>query len=166
LGLDLHVGVPAADLARVVDVVGATPGWWAGLRGEPGSLRWRALGSGVDGTLLNSPAWRRGEVAAVNGHATARALAAFYVAVLDGRLPATVTQAAASGPDLVLGTDVTWTLGSLQIDGAELGMGGAAGNYAGARPALGLAWAFLTTRMATSARAELVERALLEALGG
>ena len=150
LGLDIHVGVPAADLARVVDIVGATPAWWAERRGEPGSLRWAALGAGVDGELINSTAWRTGEVPAVNGHATARALAAFYVAVLDGRIPATVAQPAMSGPDLVLGTDVTWTLGSLQVDDVELGMGGAGGNYAGARPALGLAWAFLTTRMGRS----------------
>jgi CubicO group peptidase (beta-lactamase class C family) len=164
LGLDVHVGVPAADVGRVVDVVGATPVWWAERRGEPGSLRWRALGAGVDGELINSAAWRTGAVPAMNGHATARALAAFYVAVLDGRIPATVAQAAMSGPDLVLGTDVTWTLGSLQLDDVELGMGGAGGNYAGARPALGLAWAFITTRMGTSERAESVERALLEAI--
>jgi hypothetical protein len=40
-------------------------------------------------------------------------------------------------------------------------MGGAGGHYAGARPALGLAWAFLTTRMGGIDRAEDVERALL-----
>jgi hypothetical protein len=68
---------------------------------------------------------------------------------------------AATGPDLVLGTDVQWTLGSLQVDAVELGMGGAGGHYAGARPALGLAWAFLTTRMGGIDRAEDVERALL-----
>jgi len=166
LGLDLHVGVPAGELSRVVDVVGATPEWWSEVRGRPGTLRWDALGSGVDGELVNSVAWRVGEVPAVNGHATARALAAFYGAVLDGRLPATVTEVAATGPDLVLGTDVQWTLGSLQVDAVELGMGGAGGHYAGARPALGLAWAFLTTRMGGIERAEAVEQALLAGASG
>jgi CubicO group peptidase (beta-lactamase class C family) len=163
LELDLHVGVPAPDLARVVDVV-AAPGWWEAQRGEPGTLRSAAFGTGIDAALLNSEAWRTGEVPAVNGHATARGLASFYVAVLDGRLPATVTAAAASGPDLVLGRDVTWTLGSLQLDAVEIGMGGAGGIYAGVRPVIGLAWAFLTTTMAGIERAEDVERALLAAI--
>ena len=66
----------------------------------------------------------------------------------------------------VLGTDVSWTLGSLQVDAVELGMGGAGGHYAGARPALGLAWAFLTTRMGGIERAEAVEQALLAGASG
>ncbi len=164
LGLDLYVGVPAPELPRVVDVV-AAPGWWEAQRGEPGTLRSAALGAGVDAGLVNSEAWRTGEVPAVNGHATARALASFYLAVLDGRVPTTVTTAAASGPDLVLGRDVTWTLGSLQLDAVEIGMGGAGGIYAGVRPAIGLAWAFLTTVMGGIERAEEVERALLAAIG-
>lgn len=165
LGLDLHVGVPEGDLARVADLVGVTPAWWSAMRSIPGTLRTAAFGDGVDGALINGAAWRTGEVPAVNGHATARALAAFYVAVLDGRVPATVAQPAMSGPDLVMERDITWTLGSLQVDGVELGMGGAGGSYAGSRPALGLAWAFLTTRMGTIERAEVVERALLAAIG-
>jgi CubicO group peptidase (beta-lactamase class C family) len=164
LGLDLCVGVPAADLGRVIDVV-AGPGWWEALRGEPGTLRAAAFGTGIDAALVNSEAWRRGEVPAVNGHATARGLAAFYVAVLEGRVPGAVTTAATSGPDLVLGRDVTWTLGSLQLDAVEIGMGGAGGIYAGVRPAIGLAWAFLTTVMGGIERAEEVERALLAAVG-
>jgi CubicO group peptidase (beta-lactamase class C family) len=165
LGLDLHIGVAAADLPRVVDLVGVTPTWWTAMRGEAGTVRAAAFGDGVDGALVNSRAWRTGEVPAVNGHATARALAAFYVAVLDGRVPAAARAPAMSGPDLVIGADLTWTFGSLQLDDIELGMGGAGGSYAGTRPSLGLAWAFLTTRMGTIDRAEAVERALLGAIG-
>ncbi len=164
LGLDIHIGVLAGDLDRVVDLVGVTPEWRASVGGEPGSLRAAAMATGIDAEVVNGTPWRIGAVPAVNGHASARGLAAFYAALLDGRLPSGMAEPAAGGPDLVLGRDVTWTFGSLQLDDVEIGMGGLGGSYAGARPALGLAWAFLTNSMGTFERVEDVERALLGCL--
>jgi CubicO group peptidase (beta-lactamase class C family) len=160
-GLDLHVGLSDADLPRAADTRGLTPEWWEARRGEPGSLRARALGTGVDGRLVNSAEWRRAEVPAVNGHATARGLASFYALLLAGELPPEVGTVGRSGWDLILGGPTSWTLAGGGIDEAEVGMGGVGGQWACARPADNLAWAFLTTVMGDHDRAETVERALL-----
>lgn len=163
-GLDLHVGLAGGDLARVGDLR-LPPGWWAETAGPPGRLRHRAIGAGVDAGLVNSATWRRAEIGAVNGHATARALARFYALVLDGTLPASIAEPGRSGDDLVLGRPVTWTLAGGQIAGTgadvDLGMGGVGGSYAGARPAHGLAWAFLTTSMGGFERTDSLEAAVL-----
>ena len=160
LGLDVHVGVGDADLARVADTVGLDRAWWAAARGEPGSVRYRAMGPWVD---VNERAWRQAEVPAVNGHATARGLASFWQAFLDGRLPAGVGQPGVTGHDRFVDDEVTWTLAGGRIDGPDVGMGGLGGQWAAARPALGLAWAFLTTRVGDHDRAQWVEDALVEA---
>jgi CubicO group peptidase (beta-lactamase class C family) len=162
LGLDIHIGVPEADLSRVVDTTGLTAAWWAEHRGSEGSVRRQAVAEGVDHALVNGLAWRRGEVPAVNGHASARALAGFYARFLTGDLPAAFGQPGAAGMDLVLGRQVQWSLAGGQIDAEDVGMGGIGGQWACARPGLGLAWAFLTSVMGTSARAEAVEKAILE----
>lgn len=64
---------------------------------------------------------------AVNGHATARALAGFWAALLAGRLPAAVATPAVTGTDLFLEETVTWTRGGAQVDVEDVGMGGRAG---------------------------------------
>ncbi len=157
------VGLALPDHARVADLEGVTPDWWAG-GAQPGSLRARALGTGVDADLVNGAAWRAGEVPAVTGHATARALAGFWAAVLDGRLPRDVLTPSVTGVDLFLDATVTWTRGGAQVDGDDIGMGGAGGSWAAARPALGLAWAFLPTVMGGHDRAGAVEAALLRCI--
>ncbi len=160
LGLDVHVGVPDADLARVADTIGLDPPWWATARGEPGSVRHRASGPWLD---VNQRAWRRAEVPAVNGHATARGLASFWQALLEGRLPAAVGQPAVTGHDRFVDGDVTWTLAGGQVDGPDIGMGGLGGQWAAARPEVGLAWAFLTTHVGDHERAQRIEGALVAA---
>ncbi|MCU1499456.1 MAG: beta-lactamase, partial [Acidimicrobiales bacterium] len=122
LGLDLHVGVGDGDLARCADL-GLPDAWWAERVASDG-------GAGViprgDVAVVNSEAWRRGEVAAVNGHASARGLAGFWAAALDGALPVGVDQAEATGLDRVLGEVVTWTrAGGLveeRLGSTEVGM--------------------------------------------
>jgi CubicO group peptidase (beta-lactamase class C family) len=131
LGLDVHVGVGDADLARVADTVGLDRSWWATARGQPGSVRHRALGPWVD---VNDRTWRQAEVPAVNGHATARGLAAFWQAFLDGLLPAGVGQAAVAGHDRFVDDEVTWTLAGGHVDGPDFGMGGLGGQWAGRGP--------------------------------
>ena len=160
-GLDLHVGLAAEDLARVADTRGLTPQWWESRRGPPGSLRFRALGSGMDERLVNSAEWRQAEVPAVNGHATARALAGFYALLLAGRVPKEAGQIGRAGHDLILGEPVGWTFAGGLADRVEIGMGGVGGQWACARPEDDLAWAFLTTAMGTHDRADVVEETLL-----
>jgi CubicO group peptidase (beta-lactamase class C family) len=160
LGLDIAIGVGEADLGRVADTVGLDRSWWAAVRGRSGSVRHRALGAWVD---VNDPVWRQAEVPAVNGHATARGLASFWRAFLDGRLPSGVDQPGAAGYDRFVRSHVTWTLGGGRIDGADVGMGGLGGQWAAARPAIGLAWAFLTSHVGDSSRAQSIEDALVGA---
>jgi CubicO group peptidase (beta-lactamase class C family) len=161
LGLDTHFGVGDADLSRVADTVGLDRSWWATTRGEPGSVRHRALGPWID---ANQPGRRQAEVPAVNGYATARGLASFWQAFLDGRLPADVGVAGVTGHDQFVGDEVTWTLAGGQIDGPDIGMGGLGGQWAAARRSLGLGWAFLTTRVGDHDRAQRVEEALIGAV--
>jgi CubicO group peptidase (beta-lactamase class C family) len=161
LGLDVHVGVGDADLARVADPVGLDPAGWTGVRGSPGSVRHRATGPWVD---VNDRRWRQAEVPAVNGHATARGLAGFWQAFLDGRLPSGVGQAAVTGPDRFVEETVTWTLAGGRLDALDVGMGGLGGQWAAARPTIGLAWAFLTTHAGDGERAQRVEDALVSAV--
>lgn len=161
LALDIHIGVPEADLARVAETSGLTPAWWDEVRGDPSSLRARALGPRPD---VNGRAWRTAEIPAVNGHASARGLAAFYQCLLDGRLPARVDEPGATGHDHFLDEQVTWSLASAQLEGHDIGMGGIGGQWAAARPSRRLAWAFLTTHLGTLDRAQRVENALVAAL--
>jgi len=161
LGLDVHVGLGPAELARASDTLGLDEEWWRAARGEPGSLRYRALGPWVD---VNDAAWRRAEIPAVNGFATARGLASFWQAFLDGRLPAGVGEPGVSGHDLFVDDDVTWTLAGGRLDGPDVGMGGLGGQWAAAGPSLHLAWAFLTNRVGDHDRAQRVEDALVAVL--
>jgi CubicO group peptidase (beta-lactamase class C family) len=164
LGLDIHIGLAEPDLARAVDLDGPLAAWWTELAGPPGTLRHDALGTLTDDALVNSQAWRRAQIPAVNGHATARGLARFWALHAEGRLPPDLVRPAGTGLDLVLDRAVTWTFGSAQLDPDEVGMGGVGGSYAGRRPSAGLAWAFLTTVMADHDRAERLEAALLAAV--
>ena len=159
---DVFLGVPDDLLHRCATTVGLTDGWWDGLRGEPGSVRHRALGPLVD---VNGRDWRQAEVPAVNGHASARGLASFYVRLLEGLLPAGVGRPGAHGHDRFVGEEVTWTLAGGRLDDGWIGMGGLGGQWAAASPDLGVAWAFLTTHVAGPPdRADRVEQALLACL--
>jgi CubicO group peptidase (beta-lactamase class C family) len=136
-GWDLHLRVPEGDLGRVADVVPAAPDWPAGYLDDP---RWGPALSRPPGLLdpavLNSARWRRTSFGAIGLHASARGLATFYDDLLrpDGAVagllgPALHQEyvgAQATGVDLVLGREVTWTLG-FQVDPDEIGMGGAGG---------------------------------------
>ncbi len=66
--------------------------------------------------VVNTPEWRRAEVPSTNGHMSARGVARFYDALLDGRLLsddvlAEAVTPQASGHCPVLGQDVTFGLG-------------------------------------------------------
>lgn len=161
LGLDISIGVRDADLDRVARTVGLDRPWWAALRGRAGSARHRSLGPWVD---VNHSSWRQAEIPAVNGHATARGLASFWQAYLDGRLPAGVGEPGVTGYDRFVRSRVTWTLSGGRADGPDVGMGGVGGQWACARPADKLAWAFLTSHAGDHDRAEAVDAALVAAI--
>ena len=75
----------------------------------------------TDPAIVNGPAWHGAEVPAVNGHGIARAVAGLYAHLLGHRsgsggllareIVAEALRSQGSGPDLVLGRDVTWGLG-------------------------------------------------------
>lgn len=141
---DLHLRVRGTERHRVADVVGLgdwpsayldDPRWAPVLTRPPGLL---------DPSVVNSDRFRRLSFSAVNLHTSARALAGFYAGLTDPAGPVAdllgpelhraYLEPAASGFDLVLGREVTWTLGLQRDDGSdggedgELGMGGAGGS--------------------------------------
>ena len=67
--------------------------------------------------------------------------------------------------DQFVDDNVTWSLAGGRVEDGDVGMGGVGGQWAGARPADGLAWSFLTTHMGEFDRVDLVEAALLKVLG-
>jgi CubicO group peptidase (beta-lactamase class C family) len=154
------------------------PDWPVTSLGAPGSLRHRSLENPAgcrDLDVLNGPLWRKTEVPAVNLHATARAVARFYAGVLAGgtldghRLMSTETVAEMvrvqhSGPDLLLGDDVEWTLG-MQVDpDGTWGMGGIGGNVGYADPALDYAFGYVTHHLAGFERVDALAEATLRAV--
>lgn len=138
-GWDLHLRVADHDLPRVA-VVEVAPDWPAAYLDDP---RWGPAMSRPPGLLdpvvLNSTRWRQTSFPAIGLHATARALAAFYADLLrpDGPVAGLLgpdlhrayVGGQATGTDLVLDREVTWTLG-FQVDAEEIGMGGAGGSAA------------------------------------
>jgi CubicO group peptidase (beta-lactamase class C family) len=111
---------------------------------------------GVSGLgTVNTRAWRAAEMPSTNGHATARAVAGIYAALLAGELLAcgTLTEAVrevSSGPDLVLGRPSRFGLG-FQLTQPERPLGpgqrgfghfGAGGSLGFADPDAGLAFAY------------------------
>lgn len=166
LGLDFCVGVSDADLGRVADLTGAVPG------GAGGPLHEAALANppgATDLAVVNSRAFRRAEVPAINGHGTARAVAGLYVALTHGALLPTdlLTQlrsVQASGFDAVVGDHARWGLG-VGIDDDGWGMGGLGGNLGWFSERGQYAFAFVTGDLGGFERATALENAVRAVLG-
>ncbi len=173
-GWDLHLRLETPDLARVATLVEPTGEWKPGYLDDP---RWGpALGRPVgllEPDTLNSERFRRTPFPAVTLHASALALASFYDDVrrpdgwvatrLGHDLWRAFIEPAATGRDLVLDRTVTWTLG-FQIaeeDGRlEVGMGGAGGCSAWTEPAAHYGAAYVTRRLGSHDRGEVLWRAV------
>jgi len=168
--LDLHVGLRDAELARTVDLRGAF--------GEPRSDLYRQALDNPPGArdlaVVNGEAWRRAEIPAVNGHATALGVARLYAGlvaggVLDGvRLvrPETVAAMHAgerTDHDPLLEEVVTWGLG-VWVDHDGFGMAGIGGSLGMADPDTGLAEAYVTREMGSHERSEVLDAALRAAV--
>ena len=135
-GWDMHLRVSPADLGRCADVV-ALDGWPDEYVADPQWSPALAVPAGLmDPDVINSERFRRCSFPAIAMHASARGLARFYADLtapdgpvasrLGPALHAAYVGSQAGGLDLVLGREVTWTLG-FQVDDEDLGMGGAGG---------------------------------------
>lgn len=126
LGDEMYIGVPASQLGRCADVIWAPSSPMGAIDADvldtlEGDGAMVARGyfnprgySSHD--LVNTTAWRQAQVPSTNAHATARGVAGFYAALLDGRLLsqgllAEATQVQASGPCPTLGEELAVGLG-------------------------------------------------------
>jgi CubicO group peptidase (beta-lactamase class C family) len=171
LGLDFHVGLGDAELGRVADLTGFDATFRAA-QDEALPLYRRAIANppgARDPLVLNGERWRRAEVPAVNGHGTARAVAAFYVALAQGRLLgrdllAEMTRGGRAGPELVVGGERQWGLGvGVEPDG--YGMGGVGGSFGWWSETGRYAAAFLTGYVGDHDRGDRLENVVREVLG-
>lgn len=165
-GLDFHIGLLPSEAPRCATLAGADAAWRTKLVGEPESLYALAMENppGVlDGKVLNSAAWRRAEIPAVNGHGSAHAIARFYagiaadgelegVRLLSAALVEAATSAQSSGDDILLGRPVDWGLG-FQIDSDGFGMGGIGGSLGWGNRAHRFGFGYVTNQMGTHDRA-------------
>jgi CubicO group peptidase (beta-lactamase class C family) len=171
-GIDFAFGLTPADQGRVADLtdLGKITGpdanpeapalYELSMSNPPGSR---------DPDVVNNARWRAAEIPAVNGHGTAQGLAAFYQALLDGRIlgPELVreaTTAQRTGIDLVFGSEKSWGLG-FSVDPNGFGMGGLGGSYAGVNMAGGYIIAFVTGTMGTHERVEQLDDLVRDCLG-
>jgi len=162
LDLDLAFALPTRDLARCAELEFETPDWPTKVLGTPGSVHARAVSNppgARDLAMVNSPRWRQSAIPSVNIHATARAIAGFYAAIVDGRLP-TLAIPQYTGPDLFIEQTVTWGLG-VQIDqDGTWGHGGLGGNLGWVDPARHTVIAYVTRRLGDYTAVDRIEEAL------
>lgn len=120
LGADFQIGAAERDWHRIADVTPPPP---ANLDLDADSTMAKTLaGPAIDANDANTPAWRRADIGAINGHGNARSLARILSVVsrggeVDGvRLlgPKTIDlifEEQANGVDLGLGIPLRWGTG-------------------------------------------------------
>jgi len=162
LGFDFGYALSDADIARCAELEFDTPDRPRLMLGKPDSVQARAVANppgARDLAVVNSALWRRATVPAVNLHTTSMALAQFYAAILDSRLPALAVPLY-TGYDHFVEATVTWGCGvQIEPDGTW-GMGGLGGSAAWADPKNGLAIAYVTRRLGDFTPVDRVEAAL------
>lgn len=171
LEVDLHLGLDAALQERCADLVPAAAGTPVPEASKPMLAAMAERGTPTAAAFGNPPAlrgymnlarFRAAELPAMNGHATARALARIYghLAIDDGSLlPSSLLAEArrvhSEGPDAVLLQDSRFGLGFMRSTptlpaglGPEgFGHAGAGGSLAFADPDARVGFAFLMNRM-------------------
>jgi len=162
-GADFGFGLGPAGIARCAELEFDTPDWPERQRGQPGSVRARAVNNPAgarDLAVVNGDQWRSASVPAVNLHSTAVALARFYAELLARPIGATMATAQFEGVDLFIGSSTVWGLGvQIEPDGSW-GMGGLGGNAAWADPGPGHAIGYVTRRLGDFAAVDRIEAAL------
>jgi CubicO group peptidase (beta-lactamase class C family) len=171
-GLDFHIGLGPGELGRVADLTGFDDAFRARAEQDRPPLFRRALlnpPGALDERVVNSERWRMAEIPAVNGHGTARSVAALYVALERGRLlgPGTLEQVKAAGPpeeELVIGGRQRWGLGfAVEDDG--YGMGGVGGSYGWWSEAGQYAFGYVTAHVGDLDRGDRLENQVRSVLG-
>lgn len=161
LDADLHIGLPAHADSRAAFVL---PAETTGTAPAPTPMALRAFTNPADLVVpgaINTPAARRAQIPAVNGHATARALAALHGGLADLLGPEVLARATAprsDGPDEVLGGRTRFGLGYMLPNEVRpfspnpraFGHTGAGGSLAFADPDLGIALGYTTNRVVVS----------------
>jgi CubicO group peptidase (beta-lactamase class C family) len=188
LGADFHIGLPAAEDARVAELVPpsaeevAAAGAAAAL--DPESLLGKVMGNPrLDPAEANTPAWRRAEIPAANGHGNARSVARVMAALAcggalagtrllrEGALARAISQQCL-GPDLVLPLAMRWGLGfMLSHPGLPLGPnprcfghGGWGGSLGIADPDARVSWAYVMNKMSPGTTGDTRAFTLAQAL--
>ncbi|TQM09887.1 serine hydrolase domain-containing protein [Pseudonocardia kunmingensis] len=172
LNIDAWFGVPERDLDRVADVEHALPGAAEQILAEvyPSYGRVLAAPTGaLDPSRLNSVGWRRAVFGAINLHASASALAAFYGSLtspdgpvrrlLGHELHDEYLTTQVCGTDDTVGRTLAWTLGPLRTD-AIIGLGGLGGSAAWWSLRHGHAVAYVTRRLHDHSRVAEIAAAL------
>ncbi len=172
LDLEFSIGLSSAEQERAVQLTGLTdefreqnassrpPLYRLAISNPPGAQ---------DPIVVNGSAWRSAEIPAINGHGTARGVAGFYAALLQGKVVSPpllreATTAQCSGQDLVMGGENAWGLG-FGVDPDGYGMGGLGGSVGWASTRGGYAFAFVTGSAVTHERSDAVENALRSCIG-
>ncbi|CAM3812060.1 serine hydrolase [Kibdelosporangium persicum] len=115
LGADFQIGAAERDWGRIADVVPPPPAQidFAALGAD--NLMVRALtGPAVDANVANTPAWRRAEIGAVNGHGNARSVA---------RVLSVIARGGSVDGVRLLGQDTIDLIFTEQANGVDLGLG-------------------------------------------
>jgi CubicO group peptidase (beta-lactamase class C family) len=177
-GIDFGFGLGPMDQQRCVELTGLDDAWDAANRlGRP-ALYEAAIGNppgARQAGVVNGSRWRAAEIPAINGHGSARGLARFYQALLDGAILSSdllqqAITAQTTGTDQVFGGSNSWGL-SFSVFPDGFGMAGLGGSYAGAGH-LGptsddgcYVLAFVTGSMGTHDRVDRIENAFRECVG-
>jgi CubicO group peptidase (beta-lactamase class C family) len=192
LGLDFHIGLDARNDARVAQMIGADPpapgeaNLFSEAFKDPESVTFKALSnpaSLMQVKTINTREWRDAEIAAANGHGTARALARLYGALacggeVDGKRVLSADSIRrcyteqSSGMDAVLLRDTRFSLGfMLPQPGApnarnprNFGHPGAGGSIAYADPDARIGFAYVMNKMRNDAIMDTRAGALIEAM--
>lgn len=179
-GLDIALGLPAAEAGRAAEMLAPATMGSAGLGALTPAQIAALANPSLDPHLPNTAAWRGAELSSANGFANAAALAGLYARLLPSwpdadRLVSTATMAQATqsrieGVDLVLGLDARWGAGFLLNSDAlygpnpeAFGHSGWGGSFAFADPRADLAMAYTMNQMSEGLRGDPRAMALIDA---
>jgi len=192
LGLDFHIGLGAEHDGRVAQMIGADPpppgerNLFTEAFKDPESVSYKALSnpaSLMKVKTINTREWRGAEIAAANGHGTARALARLYGALACGGQVDGIHVLSADnirrcyteqsrGQDAVLLRETRFALGFMlpqpgtahDRNPHNFGHSGAGGSIAYADPDARVGFAYIMNKMRTDAVLDTRAAALIDAM--
>jgi CubicO group peptidase (beta-lactamase class C family) len=182
LGADLYVRLPADQDHRVAPIIDAPPLPPFDINLLPPVVRAAITNPEIPLTTANTTAWRRAEIPAAGGHASARGVATLYGALanqgrMDGHTllrPAAIDRLRAEQtgrPDVCLGVAPGWALGVMlnRLGGfgpspGAFGHPGRGGSFGCADPEAGLAIGYVMNQLGLSPLADARGLALVREL--